>query len=105
MKVFLRHVPAHLKPRATEHGLISDETNALLRVTSPLTYPARLPRERLFIFAGTCDRMSPPSQALALWQHWDRPQIHWTDANHMAFMWNASINRFVRDSLGSALSA
>ncbi len=104
LKVFLRHVPAHLKPRAIEHGLISDETDALLRVTSPLTYTPRVPRERLFIFAGTGDRMSPPSQALALWRHWGEPQIHWSDANHMAFMWNASMKRFVRDSLGAALA-
>jgi hypothetical protein len=103
LKVFLRHVPAHLKPRAMEHGLISDETTALLSVTSPLSFEPRIGSDRLFIYAGTGDRMSPPSQALALWRHWNEPQVLWTDANHMAFMWNASIRRFVRESLASAL--
>jgi pimeloyl-ACP methyl ester carboxylesterase len=103
LEVFIRHVPAHLKPRAEEHKLISDETRALLKVTSPLTYPALIPKDRLFIFAGTGDRMSPPKQALELWEHWNQPEIRWFDANHMAFLWNGSINAFVRDSLRSML--
>jgi len=103
LQVFLRHVPARLKPRAIEHGLISDETSALLRVTSPLTFPPKLPPERLFIFAGTGDRMSPPSQALALWRHWREPDIKWFDGNHMAFLWNPSVASYVREALDRAL--
>jgi hypothetical protein len=99
LAVFLRHVPARLRPRAKEHKLISDETRALLRVTSPLTFPPLVPRERLFIFAGTGDRMSPPEQATALWRHWGEPEIRWFDANHTAFMWSSDINEFVRTSL------
>lgn len=70
LDVFLRHVPARLKPRAIEHKLIGDETRTLLRVTSPLTFSPVLPSDRLFIYAGTGDRMSPPEQAVALWEHW-----------------------------------
>jgi hypothetical protein len=99
LEVFLRHVPARLKPRAVEHQLISDEARALLKVTSPLTFPSRVPRDRLFIYAGTGDRMSPPSQALALWRHWDEPEIGWFDMNHMAFIWNSRIADFVRSAL------
>ncbi|HYZ93333.1 MAG TPA: alpha/beta hydrolase [Actinomycetota bacterium] len=99
LDVFLRHVPARLRPRATEHKLISDETRALLRVTSPLTFPSLLPPDRLSIFAGTGDRMSPPEQAVALWKHWGEPEIRWFDANHTAFIWNAEINDFVRATL------
>ena len=101
MEVFLRHVPARLKPRAIEHQLISEETNALLRVTSPLTFPAQIDKEKLYIYAGTGDRMSPPSQALALWRHWDECNIKWFDGNHMAFVWNHEITDYVRDSLAA----
>jgi hypothetical protein len=104
LEVFLRHVPKRLKPRAIEHGLISEETRALLKVTSPLAYPPLVPRERLFIYAGTGDRMSPPSQAIRLWKHWNEPEIAWFDANHMAFMWNTKINEFVKASLRKTLS-
>jgi hypothetical protein len=103
LEVFLRHVPARLKPRAIEHQLIGDETRALLSVTSPLTYPPLVGRDRLFIFAGTGDRMSPPSQALALWRHWNEPEIAWFDVNHMAFIWNGRIGEFVKDSLRKTL--
>jgi pimeloyl-ACP methyl ester carboxylesterase len=99
LDVFLRHVPARLRPRALEHKLISEETRALLKVTSPLTFPSLVPREKLSIFACTGDRMSPPDQAIALWSHWGQPDMRWFDANHMAFMWNSAINDFVRASL------
>ncbi len=99
LDVFLRHVPARLKPRAVEHKLISDEARALLRVTSPLTFPSLIPPDRLFIFAGTGDRMSPPEQAIELWKHWREPEIRWFDVNHTAFMWNTDINDFVRSCL------
>jgi hypothetical protein len=103
LDVFLRHVPARLRPRAIEHKLISDETRALLRVTSPLTFPPLVPPDRLFIFAGTGDRMSPPEQAIDLWEHWGEPEIRWFDSNHTAFMWSSEINDFVRVCLRRVL--
>ncbi len=101
-EVFTRHVPARLKPRAIEHQLIGDETIELLRVTSPLTYPAAIDRDRLFIYAGTGDRMAPPSQAIALWRHWNEPEIAWFDVGHVSFMWNGAINSYVRQCLAEA---
>jgi acetyl esterase/lipase len=103
LDVFLTHAPRRLRPRAAEHRLIGEETRSLLSVTSPLTFPPLTPRERMFIFAGTGDRMSPPSQAVALWRHWGEPEIRWFDANHTAFMWSSAINRYVRDALGRIL--
>jgi len=103
LDVFLRHVPARLRPRAIEHKLVSDETRALLKVTSPLTFPSLIPPERLAIFAGTGDRMSPPEQAVALWKHWGEPEIRWFDVNHTAFMWNAEIIGYVRAALRRVL--
>jgi pimeloyl-ACP methyl ester carboxylesterase len=99
LELFLRHVPTRLKPRALEHKLIGDEAHDLLKVTSPLTFPPLIPPERLFIFAGTGDRMAPPGQANALWEHWGKPEIQWFDANHTAFMWSAEINDYVRSCL------
>jgi hypothetical protein len=103
LDVFVRHVPARLKPRAIEHRLISDETRTLLSVTSPLTFTPKLPPERLFIFAATGDRMSPPPQAIKLWEHWNEPAIKWFDGNHTAFLWNGSVPSFVLGALDRAL--
>ncbi|MGH9136728.1 MAG: alpha/beta hydrolase family protein [Acidimicrobiales bacterium] len=49
---------------------------------SPLSYPPRLPKDRVFIIAGLGDRLAPPSQSEALWEHWDRCQLHWYPGSH-----------------------
>ena len=41
------------------------------------------PEGRL-ILAGLCDRICTPDQAEALWQHWERPSIHWFPGSHLA---------------------
>lgn len=103
LEVFSRHVPRRLHPRAREHHLIGDEARAVLKVTSPLTFEPRTRGDRLYIFASTGDRMSPPEQAQALWGHWRSSEIAWFDANHVAFIWNGGISDFVIRSLSTAL--
>lgn len=52
-------------------------------VSCPLTYPPRIPKERLLIVGGAGDRFAPPKHARLLWDHWDRPQLHWFPGNHL----------------------
>jgi len=56
---------------------------AALAVHSPLTYPPALPRDRLMIVAGLGDRLAPPEQSEMLWEHWQRPEIHWFPGSHV----------------------
>jgi hypothetical protein len=35
------------------------------------------------IVAGLADRICPPDQAQALFEHWERPAIHWFPGTHM----------------------
>lgn len=60
------------------------ELRAMYRVHSPLTYPLRLPRERVLIIAGRGDRIVPPEHPHALWRHWGEPAIHWFSGSHLA---------------------
>lgn len=60
------------------------ELRAMYRVHSPLTYPLRLPRERVLIIAGRGDRIVPPEHPQALWRHWGEPAIHWFSGSHLA---------------------
>lgn len=53
------------------------------RVHSPLTYPLRLPRERVLIVGGRGDAVTPVSHALRLWRHWDRPSAVWFSGGHV----------------------
>jgi pimeloyl-ACP methyl ester carboxylesterase len=50
---------------------------------SPLNYPPRVPKERRLIITGLGDRLAPPEQAEALWEHWDRCAFHWFPGNHI----------------------
>jgi pimeloyl-ACP methyl ester carboxylesterase len=50
---------------------------------SPLNYPPLVPKERRLIIAGLGDRLAPPQQAEALWEHWDRCKFHWFPGNHI----------------------
>lgn len=51
----------------------------------PLRHRPRVPPEGRLILAGLSDRICAPDQAEALWEHWERPSIHWFDGSHLAF--------------------
>ena len=72
----------------------------LSRLVSPLAFPPRLIRERLFVYGAVGDRLVTPEQALALWQHWDRPAILWLQGGHILNNMGAS-RRFVVNSFAS----
>lgn len=50
---------------------------------SPLTYDPVVPFDRRLIIAGLGDRLAPPEQSEALWEHWDRCALHWFPGNHV----------------------
>jgi pimeloyl-ACP methyl ester carboxylesterase len=56
----------------------------LFMAHSPLRLPPQIPRDRLMIVAGSGDRICPREQIEALWDHWDRPRIHWYPGGHIA---------------------
>jgi hypothetical protein len=45
--------------------------------------PLVAPAGRL-ILAGLSDRICTPDQVEALWEHWERPSIHWFEGSHLA---------------------
>ena len=48
-----------------------------------MTYQPLLPQDRLMVIAGAGDWLAPPKHARLLWDHWDRPRIHWFPGNHL----------------------
>jgi hypothetical protein len=75
------------------------------RVVSPLSFEAKVPPGRRFIFAGYGDRLAPPHQAQALWEHWDQPRISWYAGNHVGYLWSKQVSDFLASSLGEGLLA
>ena len=73
----------------------------MLAVHSPLSYPPLIPKERRMVIAGAGDRLAPPKHARLLWDHWDRPHIHWFPGNHLLHLdqgkYLKEISRFLRD--------
>lgn len=67
--------------RATGQSI--KDARHLLAVASPLTYPPKLPRERLMIIAGIGDRLAPPKHSRLLWDHWGRCRMHWFPGSHL----------------------
>jgi dienelactone hydrolase len=50
----------------------------------PLRHRPLVAPEGRLILAGTSDRICTPDQAQALWEHWERPAIHWFEGSHLA---------------------
>jgi pimeloyl-ACP methyl ester carboxylesterase len=77
--------PANLTSVAVRRlaGISDDLIASALAVHSPLNYTPVLANDRLMIIAGLGDRLAPPEQARLLWEHWQRPQIHWFPGSHI----------------------
>jgi hypothetical protein len=96
-----------MEDTAARYARTSDgETNLvtqvgpLLQPVSPLQLEPRVPLERRLIVAGTLDQFSPPSrQAVRLWEHWDRPELHWYHGGHISLFWA----RGVQDAIDSSI--
>ena len=77
--------PANLGIRLLEQAkrIPRDLLAASAAVHSPLNYAPRLPRDRLMVIGGRGDRLAPPEQSVLLWEHWERPALHWFPGSHV----------------------
>jgi dienelactone hydrolase len=87
---------------AIEHGWSLAALRDFTRVHAPLARAPLVPFERRLIIAALGDRICPPDHAHALWQHWDRPRIHWYPGGHLAQFRRGVALREVRTLLRDA---
>ena len=71
----------------------------MLSVSSPLSFPCKVARDRRFIYAGLLDRWVRPGNVHTLWQHWDEPSILWYEGSHLSFPFERSVHAYVDDAL------
>ncbi|MET0702784.1 MAG: alpha/beta fold hydrolase [Mycobacterium sp.] len=64
-------------------GISKEESVAATAYHSPLTYTPKIAKDRRLIITGLGDRLAPPDQAEALWEHWDHCALHWFPGNHI----------------------
>jgi pimeloyl-ACP methyl ester carboxylesterase len=69
--------------RRTPPPFTMEELDDAYRAHAPLTYPLAIDPDRTLIVAGRGDAIVPPEHALALWEHWRRPAIHWFGGSHV----------------------
>jgi pimeloyl-ACP methyl ester carboxylesterase len=81
-------------------GLTHDLLDHIYSFHSPLALTPQIAKERLLLIAGIGDQIVPETQPQKLWEHWDKPEIHWLGGGHMtqfqrseAFL---AINRFLQ---------
>ncbi len=89
------HAPRNLMMRSIENNIMDGTAQDVHRVVSPLAMPAVTPRPARAVFAGLGDRLATTDQARRLWEHWDKPETHWFQGNHVGYLWSDSVWRFV----------
>lgn len=103
--LYATHAPPLIRRRAVSLGLVGQVAHEVHRVISPLAMNPLVPHGRRAIYAGLGDRMSTATQAHHLWRHWEQPDVHWYPGNHVGFVFNRSVRRWVAakqaDYLGS----
>lgn len=87
----------HVMPR---RGIAADDFADAVRFHSPLTYPVRLPKERLLVIGGLGDRLAPPQQSELIWEHWGRPRLHWYPGNHVLHVNRGAYFRQMKEFFG-----
>ncbi len=94
-----RHVPPFIRGLAERFGISFEDVGRLLRLVSPLSMPARVDSDRLFIFGGVADRIVPSHQVRALWHHWGQPRIEWHGGSHTSFGIESKVGLLVSEAL------
>jgi hypothetical protein len=73
---------------------------------SPLRMRPRVSHGARLIVGGVADRIVPPAEVEALWEHWGRPFIHWLPGSHLAWIgggaMRARLVSHLRATLGGA---
>ena len=98
-----RHGPAVQVRSMERRGVVHDEVTEIFRVISPLALEPKLPKERRAIYGGICDRLVPPEQVRDLWEHWERPPMHWYQGSHLSFPLEPGVRALVDGTLREAL--
>jgi hypothetical protein len=89
------HTPAASLRRAERTGMSWPAVADVLSVVAPLAMRPKVTRDRLFICAGSCDRIVPPQQALDLWGHWGHPHLAWFGGGHFSFRWAPAVRQML----------
>jgi len=96
-----RHLPPTHRDYFAAHGLTLERYRRILHPVSPLGLPPKIDRDRLYLFAGTADRLVLPDQALALSRHWGAP-VQWYQGAHLTFRGEPVVRQHIEAAMQRA---
>ncbi len=70
---------------------------------APLRMQPLVPREGRLVVAALADRIVPPEQAHALWEHWERPALHWFPGTHVGWVGRRELRARIESHLRATL--
>jgi dienelactone hydrolase len=91
-------------PRQARAALPHSQIAELYSVLDVLVFSCLVAPAGRFIYAGVVDRITPPANAIALWRHWDRPDICWYGGSHVMALSSPKVRAFVEAALESRLT-
>lgn len=71
------------RKKAEKYGLDLELLRMASGVHCPLNFELKIPREDVLIVAATGDRIVHPHHPMALWYHWDKPDLKWFTGGHI----------------------
>ncbi|HUS24061.1 MAG TPA: prolyl oligopeptidase family serine peptidase [Candidatus Binatia bacterium] len=96
-----RHLQPWHRGYYAAQGLTLERYRNILRSVSPVARPPKLPRERLYLFAGVADRVVLPEQVAALSKHWDVP-VQWYQGAHLTFRHEPLVRQHIEAAMQRA---
>jgi hypothetical protein len=70
---------------------------------APLRLRPRVPHGARLVVGGLADRIVPPEQVSALWEHWGQPAVHWFPGTHVAWRGTTAIRQRIAAHLHQTL--
>jgi hypothetical protein len=100
-----RLLPPGRRAEARAAGLTDHWLSAAWARHAPLRLRPRVSHGARFVVGGLADRIVPPLQVLALWEHWGHPAHHWYPGSHFVWLGRRAVRERLSDHLRSTLRA
>ena len=101
----MRLLPPARRAEARAAGLTDHWLTAAWARHAPLRLRPRVSHEARLVLGGLADRIVPPQQVLALWEHWGRPAHHWYPGSHIVWLGRRAANECISSHLRATLLA
>ncbi len=103
--LFFAQLPGPRRREWERAGLTRELLERAWRPHAPLAHHPRVPHAARLLVAGAADRITPPEQALQLWEHWERPALHWFPGSHLLWNGRAELRLHLAEHLRRTLGA